>query len=83
MDVEEWLSVQNTYTLHKPVQKRFLWSRNIVTNVNDAWEIDLADLSSLSKYNYKYKYLLNVVDILSWYAWNGPLKRAFKMSISK
>ena len=33
----------------------------------------LADLSSLSKYN-KYKYLLNVIDIFSRYAWSVRLK---------
>ena len=34
----------------------------------------LADLSSLSKYNDKYRYLLNVIDIFSRYAWSVPLK---------
>jgi len=29
------------------------------------WEMDLADLSSPSKYNDKYKYLLNVIDIFT------------------
>jgi hypothetical protein len=33
-----------------------------VTNIDDVREMVLADLSSLSIYNYKYKYLLNVVD---------------------
>jgi transposase InsO family protein len=41
-----------------------------VTNIDDVWEMDLADLSSLSKYNEKYKYLLNVIDIFSQYAWS-------------
>ena len=35
---------------------------------------DLADLSSLSKYNDKCKYLLNVIDIFSRYAWSIPRK---------
>jgi len=54
MDVEEWLSGQNTYTLHMSVRKKFPRNRYTVTNINDAWENDLADLISLSKYN-KYK----------------------------
>jgi transposase InsO family protein len=37
-------------------------------------KIDLADLGSLSKYNDKHKYLLNVIDIFSRYAWSVPLK---------
>ena len=36
--------------------------------------MDLADLSYLSKYNDKYKYLLNVIDIFSRYAWCVPIK---------
>ena len=61
--VEGWLSGQNTYTLHKPVRKIFPRNPYTVTNIEDVWEMDLADLSSLSKYNKKYKYLLNVIDM--------------------
>jgi hypothetical protein len=45
-----------------------------VTNIDDVWEMDLADLGSISKYNDKYKYLLNVIDIFSRFAWSIPLK---------
>ena len=68
--VNEWLSGQNTYTLHKPVRKRFPRNLYTVTNFDDVWEMDLADLSSLSKYNEEYRYLLNVIDIFSRYAWS-------------
>ena len=59
--VKEWLSSQNTYTLHKPVRKKFSRNPYTVTNIDDVWEMDLSDLSSLSKYN-NYKYLLIVID---------------------
>jgi len=72
-DVEEWLAGHNTYTLHKLVRKRFPRNPYTVTNIDDVWELDLADLSSLSKYTDKYKYLLNVIDIFSRYAWSVPL----------
>ena len=64
-DVGEWLPSQNTYTLHKQVRKRFPRNPYTVTNIDDVWEIDFADLSSLPKYNDKYKYLLNVIDIFT------------------
>ena len=51
--VEEWLSGQDTYTLHKPVRKRFSRNPYTATNIDDVWEIGLGDLSSLSKYNDK------------------------------
>ena len=34
-DVEEWLVSQNTYTLHKPVRKRFPRNPYTVTNIDD------------------------------------------------
>jgi hypothetical protein len=66
--VEVWLSSQDTYTLHKPARKRFPRKQYTVTNMDDVREIDLAGLSSRSRYDDKQKYLLNVVDIFSWYA---------------
>ena len=79
--VNSWLSGQKTYTLHKPVRKRFPRNPYTVTNIDDVWEMDLADLSSLSKYNEKYRYLLNVIDIFSRYAWSVPLKDKTSTSI--
>jgi len=64
-DVEEWMSVQKTYTLHEPVRKRFPRNPYTVANIDDIWEMNLADLSSHSKYNDKYKYLLIVINIFA------------------
>jgi hypothetical protein len=75
------LSGQDTYTLHKPERKRFPSNPHSVTNI-DVWEMDLADLSSLSKYNDKYKYLLNVIDIFSRFSWSVPLKDKTGISIT-
>jgi len=61
-DVGEWLSGQDMYTLRKPVRKRFPRNPYTVTNIDDVWEMDLAELSSFSKYNDKYKHLLNVIE---------------------
>jgi len=80
-NVEQWLSGQDTYTLRKPVRKRFPRNPYTVTNIDNVWEIDLADLRSLSRYNNKYKYLLNVIDIFSRYAWSVPLKDKTSKSI--
>ena len=80
-DVEECLARHNTYTLHKPVRKRLHRNSYTVTNIDDVWEMDLADLSSLSKYNSKHKYLLNVIDVFSRFAWSVPLKSKTGKSI--
>jgi len=44
----------------------------ILTNINDVWVMDLVDLGSLSKYNDKYEYSLNVIDMFPRYAWSVP-----------
>ena len=80
-DVEEWLSGKNTYTLHKPVRKSFPRNPYTVTNIDKLWKMDLADLSSLSNYD-SHKYLLNVIDIFSRYAWSVHLKDKTGTSIT-
>jgi hypothetical protein len=76
--VEEWLSGQDKYTLHKPVPKRFPRNPYTVTNNDDIWEIDLADLNSWSKYIDKHRHLLNVIDLF----WRVPLKDKTGKSIT-
>jgi len=34
-DVEEWLSSQDTYTLHRPVRKGFSRDSHTITNIDD------------------------------------------------
>ena len=79
--VDEWLSGHNTYTPHKPVCESFPRNPYTVTNIDDVWEMDLADLSSLSKYNDKYRYRFNVIDIFSRYTCSVPLKDKTSTSI--
>jgi len=42
-NVENWLSGQDTYTLHKPVRKTVSRNPHTATNVDDIWKMDLAD----------------------------------------
>jgi len=70
------------YTLHKPVRKSFPLNTYRVRNIDDIWEMDLADLRSLSRYNNKYKYLSNVIDIFSRYTWSVPRKDKTTKSVA-
>lgn len=72
--VKEWLQSQETYTLHKPVQKRF--TRNVyhVTNIDELYQADLVDLRSLRKHNDNLSYILTVIDVFSKKAFVRPLK---------
>ena len=72
--VKNWLEKQLTYTLHKPIRRRFPRRRVLVSGIDWQWESDLVDLSKLSRYNNGYKWLVTTIDVLSKYAWVVPLK---------
>ena len=66
--------------------------RKVYSSFRDnIWEVDLADMQSLSKYNKGIKYLLCAIDLFSKYMWVVPIKdkkgtsevNAFKKIISK
>ena len=42
--------------------------------IDDIWAADLVDMSSLSRSNRGYKFLLTVIDVYSKYGWIVPLK---------
>ena len=60
--------------LHKPVRRRFDKRAVFATQVDDIWAEDLVDMSSFSRSNKGYKYLLTVIDVFSKYGWIVPLK---------
>ncbi|KAK6166515.1 hypothetical protein SNE40_023182 [Patella caerulea] len=72
--VRAWLRGQRTYTLHKPIRKRFSRLSTVVAGVDHQWQADLSDLSSLASFNDGYKFLLCIIDVFSKYAWVVPLK---------
>ena len=76
------MSVHSTYTLQKPVLKMFPRNPHTVRNIDDMWEMNLEDFTSLQKYNDIFEYLLNVTDIFLRYAWSVPLKDKTGTSIT-
>ena len=70
----EILQEYPAYTLHKPVRKHFPRNKVVVNSIDQQWQTDLSDLSSLSKHNDGYKYLACFIDVLSKKAWIIPLK---------
>ena len=47
---------------------------NLKKKRDNIWDVDLADMQSLSKYNKGIKYLLCAIDLFSKYAWVVPIK---------
>ena len=72
--IKEWLETQDAYTLQRPLRKRFPRNPYTVNNINDVWELDILDLSSLKKYNSSYRYLLHEIDVFSNYLHSVPLR---------
>jgi len=60
--------------LHKSVRRKFQRRQVISYEVDDVWSCDLVEMQEWSKENKGYRYMLNVVDAFSKYAWSIPLK---------
>ena len=43
-------------------------------SIDDVWGADLVDMREWEKQNKGYKYMLNVIDVFSKYAWSIPMK---------
>ena len=70
----EWLMGEKAYTLHKQSNTKFRRRRTISRGINELWQADLVDLSSLSNENDSKRYLLTCIDVFSKYARVEPLK---------
>ena len=66
--IEQWLSGVDAYTLHRPIRKKFSRLFYNVTNIDDVWEADLCQLTTIKDENDGYSYLLVVIDVVSKYA---------------
>ena len=62
------------YTFHKSIRYNFPRNRVIVTGIDDQWQADLVDISSLARFNKGYKFLLTCINVFSKFAWVVPLK---------
>jgi len=60
--------------LHKPIKRKFQRRHVDVWNMDDSWGADLVDMREWEKQNKGYKYMLNVIDVFSKYAWSIPMK---------
>jgi hypothetical protein len=81
--LKDWMNTQETYTLHKPVRKKFPRNRIIAQGIDNIWQIDLVDLKSMAALNDSFKYLMTCIDIFSKYAWVIPIKNKTGVEVEK
>lgn len=74
-EVQKWLQSQETYTLHKQVQRKIPRNKYILSNLNDLWQVDLSDMRTYAQYNDGFKYILCVIDVFSKYAFARIMKK--------
>jgi len=60
--------------LHKPIKRKFARRHVDAFEIDDVWGADLVEMREWEKQNKGYKYMLNVIDVLSKYAWSVPMK---------
>ena len=63
--IKKWLSTEDTYSLHKPVRRKFPRRNVIAPCANYQWAADLVDVASLKGENDKITFLLTVIDVFS------------------
>lgn len=61
--------------LHRAVIKKFPKRKIVTTCIDDLWAADLVIMDRYVKENDGYRYMLNVIDTFSKYAWSEPLTR--------
>ena len=82
-EVKEFLDTVDTYTLHKPIRKKFETRRVYVKGIDDQFQADLVEMREFSNENKGYNYLLTVIDCFSKYAWAIPIKNKTAYEILK
>ena len=73
-NAKDWLSAQDAYTLHKPVLRKYQRRKTYSSGIDDLWQADLVDISSISSHNDGYRFLLTCIDVFSRRAQVAPLK---------
>jgi hypothetical protein len=69
--------------LHKAAIKKFPTRKIVTQGIDHIWEADLLVMSKYSRQNGGFKYILNVIDCFSKYAWSVALKDKSGKEVSK
>ena len=72
--IKNWLAKQDSYTLHRPVNRKFERNKVVTSGRDNLWDSDLIDFVRFSKFNNGISYILVIIDVFSRFLWLKPLK---------
>jgi len=67
-DVKKWLATQPTYTLHKPMKRKFTTRAYKTSGANELWQMDLMEMIPYARINAGNRYILTCIDVFSRFA---------------
>jgi len=81
-ELKRWLGMQDVYTLHRQLRRKFPRNPYTVNNLFDVWESDLIDVQDFGKFNDNYKFLVTVIDVFSKFLHIVPSKSKSGMAVT-
>jgi hypothetical protein len=81
--IRKVLHNQESYSLHKPVRRRFPRNHVISAGIDDLWMADVIDMVKYADWNQGFRFILLVIDTFSKYVWLQPLKYKTREDVAK
>lgn len=72
--IRRFLHDQESYSLHKPVRRRFQRNHIVSAGKDDLWMADLIDMVKYASWNDGFNYILLIIDTFSKCVWLQPHK---------
>lgn len=82
VDVKSWLATQTTYSLHKPMLRRFPTRKYRAAGPNHLWQMDLMEMIPYADINKGYRYILTCIDVYTRFARAEPIKAKDSVNVA-
>jgi len=81
--VKKFLETKAAFTLHKLKRLHFTRKRVKVSSINELWQLDLAELSSLKSENDGYTFILSAINVFGKKGYMEKLKNKNQFTVAK
>ena len=80
-DIRQFLQDEDAFSLQRPLSYKFKRNRVVTTGLDQLWDIDLADVSNIERYNKNVRFLFILIDVFSRHLWVVPIPNKKHTSI--